>query len=236
MPGDANDGGEEQEGVQAVNDIPIVEESEALDVDIDGATERVASLNTDDDTSLYSSPYSSFLLPLLSPTCFKPTFNHTAFQQRQSNYSSFYQLTPDFPVPTVAEQISALQQEPAFQLASAELRWMTKKLVPQDGAAERDVGKELLNYLDCASPPNHEFLPDGLASYFTSISKTTHYPRLRACAEVFYSTPTSEAACERVIGILRRKIGDNKFNYSLPTLTAMLIKQTPFDKEQLELK
>jgi hypothetical protein len=214
MPGDADDGAEQREDVApvAVNDVPTAEASEDRDVDIDGDSETVGGLGSDNDSSLYASPYSSFLLPLLSPDCFKHTFSNQAFQRRQHNHSSFYQLRQDFPVPTVSEQLSALEKEAVFELASAELRWMAKKLFPQDGAAERDVGRELLNYLDCASPPNDEYLPHGLAAYFISLSKTTHYQRLRACAEVFYSTPTAEAACERVIGILRRKIGDNKFN------------------------
>jgi hypothetical protein len=236
LPEDEVDGGfceEEVVGGEGNSGTASVVEVDERGVDVereDGVPEA------DEKSSLFSSPYSSFLLPLLSADCFSNISNNH-FRQREFMYSLFYKLQPDFSVPSVADQIDGLRKENSFEMASNELAWMTKSLFPGDRKAEGEVCSELLDFVgDTSSVPFPRLLSTGFARYYTALSKSGKLPRLCAIAEVFYSTCTSEASCERVIGIVRKKIGDNKFNYSLPTLTAMLVKQSKFDASLLKLK
>jgi hypothetical protein len=183
---------------------------------------------------MYSSPYSSFLLPLLLPGSLQPRSDSG---NGVFTYDDFYRLIPGFEVPSVAAQISALEKEKNFKYANAELRFMAKYMFRTDATAPDDTCREFLLFLgDTPGVPCNDYLGFGIVLYCDALKNAGEQPRLYAVSEVTYSTPTSEAPCERIIGIVRRMIGDSKYNLALKTLTGMLVLKNEFDEKKLVLR
>jgi hypothetical protein len=184
---------------------------------------------------VYSSQYSSFLLPLLTSGSLK--------NGRSGNnggvfiYEDFYQLVSGFEAPSVADQLRALGNEKNFARATSELQFMARYMWPAENQAAKELVHEFLNFLgETQTVPCSGCLGFGFVLYCDALKQSREQPRYRAASEVFYSTPTSEAPCERVIGAVRAIIGDDRYNLALKTLTGMLALRNKFDERKLVLR
>jgi hypothetical protein len=193
--------------------------------DVDEPLEDDDRLYENGTTALmYSSPYSSFLLPLLSPVSFTVIGNSGGGRRSSSalTYDQFYKLVSGFEVSSVAD---------------LQLRHMAKNMFPREAAAVDETCQEFLNfYGETPGVPCTGYLGFCIVRYCHALKLSEEQPRYRAVAEVFYSTSTSEAPCERVIGDVRAMIGDSRYNLGLKTLSAMLAMKNKFDTSSLVLK
>jgi hypothetical protein len=185
---------------------------------------------------MYSSPYSSFLLPLLPSSSFED-IGSSSSSSSALTYDHFYKLIPGFEVPSVADQLSALRKEKNFHMADLELRFMAKNIFPGEAAAVNETCQEFLNfYGETPGVPCSGYLGYGIVRYCQALKLAHEQPRYRSVAEVVYSTSTSEAPCERVIGEVRAMIGDSRYNLGLKTLSAMLALKNKFEPSNLVLR
>jgi hypothetical protein len=146
-------------------------------------------------------------------------------------------LIAGFEAPSVADQINALGKESNFERADRELRFMAHYMFPNEGAAGEATAHEFLDFLgETPSVSCSGFLGFGFVLYCDALKQARVKDKYRAVSEVFYSTPTSEAPCERLIGEVRRIIGDNRYNLALKTMTGMLALRNKFDESQLVLR
>jgi hypothetical protein len=114
---------------------------------------------------------------------------------------------------------------------------LLKSMCRTEPTAGDETCREFLVFLgETSAVPCTQYLGAGIVMYCDALKNSEEQPRFRAVAEVFYSTPTSEAPCERVIGEVRAIIKDNRFNLALRTLTGMLALRISFDPSKLLLR
>jgi hypothetical protein len=95
---------------------------------------------------MYSSPYSSFLFPLLSPVSYK--------------------LVPGFEVSSVADQLLALGKERNFRMANLQLRYTAKNMFPREAATVDETHQLFLNfYGETPGVPFAGYLGFGITRY-----------------------------------------------------------------------
>ena len=158
------------------------------------------------------------------------------FTLSSSDYDNDYGK-PAFEIPSVADQLHALSKEKNFQMADRELRFMAKNMFPGQPTAADETCQEFLNLLgETPGVPCSAYLGFGIVRYCAALRLAKEQPRYCAVAEVFYSTSTSEAPCERVIGDVRAMIGDSRYNLGLKTLSAMLALKNKFETNNLVLR